>query len=117
MRLSRILTPFRRLRWKLTFSYTLATVAAVLALEMVALFALLLLFSTPAIQLDLVQEAAATLAEEVQPFLSASPPDHAPDQLPHCSRHRPGHGSGSGRYADQLLLWREGPDGRSRSGG
>jgi NarL family two-component system sensor histidine kinase LiaS len=77
MRLSRILTPFRRLRWKLTFSYTLATVAAVLALEMVALFALLLLFSTPAIQLDLVQEAAATLAEEVQPFLSASPPDHA----------------------------------------
>jgi NarL family two-component system sensor histidine kinase LiaS len=77
MRLSRILTPFRRLRWKLTFSYTLATVAAVLALEMVALFALLLLFSAPAVQSDLVQDAAATLAEEVQPFLSASPPDRA----------------------------------------
>ena len=77
MRLSGILTPFRRLRWKLTFSYTLATVAAVLALEIVALFALLLLFSTPAIQIDLVQEAAAALAEDVQPFLSASPPDQA----------------------------------------
>jgi hypothetical protein len=73
MRLPRILTPFRRLRWKLTLSYTLATVAAVLALEMVALFALLLLFSAPAVQSDLVQDAAATLAEEVQPFLSASP--------------------------------------------
>jgi NarL family two-component system sensor histidine kinase LiaS len=77
MRLPRILTPFRRLRWKLTFSYTLATVAAVLALEVVALFALLLLFSTPAVQRDLLQEAAASLAEQVQPFLSATPPDSA----------------------------------------
>jgi NarL family two-component system sensor histidine kinase LiaS len=73
----RILTPFRRLRWKLTFSYTLATVAAVLALEVVALFALLVLVSTPAVQSDLLQEAATTLAEEVQPFLSATPPDRA----------------------------------------
>jgi NarL family two-component system sensor histidine kinase LiaS len=81
MRLSRILTPFRRLRWKLTFSYTLATVAAVLALEVVALFALLVLFSTPAVQVDLVQEAAATLAKEAQPFLSATPPDRAGLQL------------------------------------
>ncbi len=77
MRLPRTLAPFRRLRWKLTFSYTLATVAAVLALEMVALCALLMLFSTPAVQMDLVQEAAATLAEEVQPHLSATPPDTA----------------------------------------
>jgi NarL family two-component system sensor histidine kinase LiaS len=77
MPLSRILTPFRRLRWKLTFSYTLATVAAVLALEAVALLALLLLFSTPAIQMDLVHQAAATLAEEVEPFLGSTPPDHA----------------------------------------
>jgi NarL family two-component system sensor histidine kinase LiaS len=77
MRLSRILRPFRRLRWKLTFSYTLATVVAVLALEVVALCALVVLFSSPAVQLQLVQEAAATLAEEVQPFLSATPPDRA----------------------------------------
>jgi two-component system, NarL family, sensor histidine kinase LiaS len=77
MHLSRILAPFRRLRWKLTFSYTLATVAAVLALEMVALCALFMLFSRPAVQMDLVHEAAATLAEEVQPYLSATPPDRA----------------------------------------
>lgn len=77
MHLSGILRPFRRLRWKLTFSYTLVTVAAVLALEVVALCALVLLFSSPAIQIDLVQEAAATMAEEVQPFLGATPPDRA----------------------------------------
>jgi NarL family two-component system sensor histidine kinase LiaS len=77
MRLPRILAPFRRLRWKLTFSYTLATVAAVLALELVGLCVLLMLFSMPAVQTDLVQEAAATLAEEVQPHLSATPPDTA----------------------------------------
>jgi NarL family two-component system sensor histidine kinase LiaS len=77
MAVFRILRPFRRLRWKLTFSYTLATVAAVLALEVVALCALVLLFSNPAVQTDLVQEAAAGLAEEVEPFLSATPPDHA----------------------------------------
>ncbi len=77
MHLSGILRPLRRLRWKLTFSYTLVTVAAVLALEVVALCALVLLLSSPAIQIDLVQEAAATMAEEVQPFLSATPPDRA----------------------------------------
>lgn len=67
--------PFRRLRWKLTFSYTLVTVGAVLALELVALCVLLLLFSSPAVQMELLQEAAASLAEEVQPFLSVAPPD------------------------------------------
>ena len=75
MRLSRILDPIRLLRWKLTLSYTLATVAAVLVLEVVALCALLLLFSAPAVQIDLAQDAAAALAEEVQPLLSATPPD------------------------------------------
>jgi NarL family two-component system sensor histidine kinase LiaS len=77
MGLSRILRPFRRLRWKLTFSYTLATVLAVLALEVVALCALVLLFTSPAVQMGLVQDAAATMAEEVQPFLGATPLDRA----------------------------------------
>jgi len=74
---SRILTPFRRLRWKLTLSYTLVTVAAVLALEVVALCALVVLFSSAPLQMQLVQEAAAGLAEEVRPYLSATPPDRA----------------------------------------
>lgn len=71
------LVPFRQLRWKLTFSYTLATVIAVLVLEVVGLCALFFLFSSPPVQRDLLQEAAATLAEEVQPFLSTAPPDRA----------------------------------------
>jgi len=75
--MSRLLTPFRRLRWKLTFTYTLATVAAVLVLEAIALCAVVLLLTNPAVQTQLVQEASATMAEEVQPFLSATPPDRA----------------------------------------
>lgn len=77
MRPSRVLTPLRRLRWKLTFSYTLTTVAAVLALEVVAVCALVLLFSSSSVQMDLVQEAAASMAEEVQPYLNAIAPDRA----------------------------------------
>lgn len=71
MCMPRTLKPFRRLRWKLTFSYTLATVAAVLALEVVILVGLLVLFSVPAVQAELLQEAAASLAEEVRPYLGA----------------------------------------------
>jgi hypothetical protein len=77
MRVSRFLTPFRRLRWKLTFSYTLATVAAVLVLEVIALCALVLLLISPSMQVQLIQDESATMAEDVRPFLSATPPDLA----------------------------------------
>ena len=69
--------PFRQLRWKLTFAYTLVTVTAVLVLEVAGLCALFVLFSSPPVPADLVQEAAATLAEEMHPFLSTTPPDRA----------------------------------------
>ena len=95
MRLSRILVPFRRLRWKLTFSYTLATVAVVLVLEVVALCALLTPISRPAVQMELVQEAAVTLAEEVQTYLSTTPPDRAGVQFWLRQTIPPQSGSGS----------------------
>ncbi len=74
---SRILAPFRRLRWKLTLSYTLATAGSVLALEVLALLALIVLFSSPRVQMQLVQEAAVGLAADAQPFLSVDLPDQA----------------------------------------
>lgn len=77
MHLSKILTPFRRLRWKLTFSYTLVTVAVVLALEATGLLALGLYVSRPTFWIHELETSAADLAADVRRFLEASPPDHA----------------------------------------
>lgn len=65
-----LFTPFRRLRWKLTFSYTLVTVLAVLLLEIIALAGLIYYISFSPIITTLVEQEAARLSIQVRPFLA-----------------------------------------------
>lgn len=74
MDVSRILSPLRRLRWKLTFSYTAVTVAVLLTLLAVALLGSF--FFRPASQwLNHYLELATAQAAEAGPFLEAALPD------------------------------------------
>jgi signal transduction histidine kinase len=67
---------FRRLRWKLTFSYTAVTVAVILILQgagsLVALY-----LNRPSHQLDYYQELVAAEAASARPFLEDTPLDSA----------------------------------------
>ena len=74
--MSKILPSFRRLRWKLTFSYTVVTAAVVLALEAAVL--LVGGYSTgPSQVMSSHQGWAADLVAVARPFLRVSPPDYA----------------------------------------
>jgi signal transduction histidine kinase len=64
-----LLAPFRRLRWKLTFSYTFVTVAVVIALEALAFAALLLVVSYSSVPEDLARQEVALAASQARPFL------------------------------------------------
>jgi NarL family two-component system sensor histidine kinase LiaS len=72
MRLPKFLRPLRRLRWKLTFSYTAVTIAVLLTLEVVTALVLVLTSSSA---LDSYEELVATLAAQARPFLEATPLD------------------------------------------
>jgi signal transduction histidine kinase len=74
MRLFRLPTSFRRLRWKLTISYTVVTVAVFLTLGATGLL-LAVLSSSPSGWLDHYQELAVAQAAESRPFLEAALPD------------------------------------------
>ncbi|MBN1247153.1 MAG: HAMP domain-containing protein [Anaerolineae bacterium] len=76
MRLTRLWAPFRGLRWKLTFSYTLVTVAVVLALEAVTLCGVGVYFGRPSFWMHELEKASVRVSEEIRPFLEASPPDY-----------------------------------------
>ena len=65
---------FGRLRWKLTFSYTLVTVAVLLTLEAAALL-VAILASPSSGWLNHYLELAITQAAEAHPFLEAALPD------------------------------------------
>jgi len=73
---SRIPVQFRRLRWKLTFSYTLVTVAAFLTLGVAAVL-LAVLMNQSSRWLDYYQSLAIELAADARPFLEAAPSDSA----------------------------------------
>jgi two-component system, NarL family, sensor histidine kinase LiaS len=65
----------RRLRWKLTLSYTLVTVVALLMAELLLVAALIALLSSPVLPGFVVQEMKETVVPRVEPALSETPPD------------------------------------------
>ncbi|HHS97014.1 MAG TPA: HAMP domain-containing protein [Chloroflexi bacterium] len=68
--------PFRRLRWKLTLSYTAVTVAVMICLE--ALFFLVgwgMLTVSSAFPAQIARVLDTYFAPEVRPYIEASPPD------------------------------------------
>jgi len=65
----------RRLRWKLTLSYMLVTVVALLMAELLLVAALIALLSSPILPGFLVQELKDTVVPRVEPALSETPPD------------------------------------------
>jgi NarL family two-component system sensor histidine kinase LiaS len=65
----------RRLRWKLTLSYTLVTVVALLMAELLLVAALIALLSSPVLPGFLVQELKETVVPRVEPALSETPPN------------------------------------------
>lgn len=67
--------PFRRLQWKLTFSYTLVTVGTLLVIEILVIVLLILLFASD-IFTDIVQDSMRiSVAAEAESFLAPTPPD------------------------------------------
>lgn len=76
MRISRFLSPFRRLGWKLTLSYTLVTVAALLVLEVIFItLTWVIVFTSSFIPLRATQMMLEYAAPQVRPFLEAPQPD------------------------------------------
>ncbi|MBN1430744.1 MAG: HAMP domain-containing protein [Anaerolineae bacterium] len=73
------IAPFRRLRWKLTLSYTAVTVGALLAVELLAIVAVLVFIVPVIYNSDLVPQALVQgmkiFAAEVCPYLEEEPPD------------------------------------------
>jgi two-component system, NarL family, sensor histidine kinase LiaS len=65
----------RRLRWKLTLSYTLVTVVALLMAELLLVAALVALLSSPILPGFVVQDLKETVVPRVEPALSETPPD------------------------------------------
>lgn len=65
----------RRLRWKLTLSYTLVTVVALLMAELLLVAALVALLSSPILPGLVVQNLKNTVVPRVEPALSETPPD------------------------------------------
>ncbi len=75
--MKRLFTPFHRLQWKLTLSYTLVTVTAVLLLEVIVLIFLGRVLLTSDLLPLAISEALESIAnEEIAPYLEQSPPDH-----------------------------------------
>src|ERR671933_1312607 len=65
----------RRLRWKLTLSYTLVTVVALLMAELLLVAALIALLSSPVLPGFVVQDLKETVVPRLEPALSETPPD------------------------------------------
>jgi two-component system, NarL family, sensor histidine kinase LiaS len=65
----------RRLRWKLTLSYTLVTVVALLMAELLLVAALIALLSSPVLPGFVVQGMKESLVPRLEPALSETPPD------------------------------------------
>src|SRR5215204_1100685 len=65
----------RRLRWKLTLSYTLVTVVALLMAELLLVAAVIALLSSPVLPGFVVQDLKETVVPRLEPALSETPPD------------------------------------------
>jgi NarL family two-component system sensor histidine kinase LiaS len=68
-------TPFRGLQWRLTFSYTLVTVAALAAVELIILAALLAFLNSDFLVNTIATTIRDSIAPQARTFLEASPPD------------------------------------------
>jgi hypothetical protein len=72
---TRLISPFRRLQWRLTFSYTLVSTGALLVVELL-LFAVLFIFLGSDLLTSLIVQAVHDqLLPEAQQYLEQSPPD------------------------------------------
>ncbi|MCI0395896.1 MAG: sensor histidine kinase [Chloroflexi bacterium] len=69
------LTPFRRLQWRLTFSYTLVTVGALVAVELLLFLALLLFINSDFLVNTMVQAIRDTFVPQTRAYLESTPPD------------------------------------------
>ena len=65
----------RRLRWKLTLSYTLVTVVALLMAELLLVAALVAFLSSPFLPGFVVQDLKDNVVPRLEPALSETPPD------------------------------------------
>jgi|SRR5215207_1999530 len=65
----------RRLRWKLTLSYTLVTVLALLMAELLFVAALIAFLHSPVLPGFIVQDLKETVVPRLEPALSEMPPD------------------------------------------
>ena len=65
----------RRLRWKLTLSYTLVTVVALLIAELLLGAALIAFLASPVLPGFIVQDLKETAVPRLEPPLSETPPD------------------------------------------
>ena len=65
----------RRLRWKLTLSYTLVTVVALLMAELLLVAALVAFLESPVLPGFVVQDLKETVVPRLEPALSETPPD------------------------------------------
>ena len=87
---------FRQLRWKLTLSYTGVTVATLLVVELVLygmwIGGLAFSISSGILPAQLIESTVDDYAWELQPYLTASPPDYA-GVANRLDRIRPGPGS------------------------
>jgi NarL family two-component system sensor histidine kinase LiaS len=75
MKISRLLFPFRRLQWRLTFSYTLVTVAALVVAELLLFAALITFVNSNVLLTALVQTFKLSIAPQVRSYLESEPPD------------------------------------------
>ncbi|MDQ4042698.1 MAG: hypothetical protein M3118_02620, partial [Actinomycetota bacterium] len=64
----------RRLRWKLTLSYTLVTVVALLMAELLLVATLVAFLSSPVLPGFVVEDLKETVVPRVEPALSETPP-------------------------------------------
>jgi NarL family two-component system sensor histidine kinase LiaS len=71
------LNPFRRLQWRLTFSYTLVTTGALVVVELFLFAALLLLLNSNFLINSLLTTLKDSVSPQLSPFLQSSPPDLA----------------------------------------
>lgn len=73
--MKRGLSSLRRLRWKLTLSYTLVTVAALLVMELILIGVVLVFLNSGALPRLIAEDLANTAAPRFAPHLAQTPPD------------------------------------------
>jgi NarL family two-component system sensor histidine kinase LiaS len=71
------LKPLRRLQWRLTFSYTLVTVAALVVVELLLLSLLLTLLGSDLLVNNVALAMQNAFAPQIRPYLESEPPDIA----------------------------------------